>query len=416
MKTSANNTKGQRSTYSVIFYLKKSVRKKNGQCPVMGRITIDGDCRAFSLKMDADPDLWDAAGNRMTGKSRLSLSVNSTIEKYREKIDSIYHTILYGQGCISAETVKNLLEGRGRRETGLMQLYREHNEEFRLRVGVDKSNETYIKYRRSYDRLLDYLNDKHKIKDIMLQRLTLSFIEDYDFYLRNVNNMANNTVSDHMTHLKKIIRRAIKQGTLRKNPFFGYIHRQTEMVCRHLQPEELEKIMQIPITSKSLCHTRDIFVFACFTGLAYADLQRLSEEHLQTDDNGKTRICIERQKSKTDCHIPLMKLPLKIIEKYHSARVDGKIFKTLPYDCLIPHFRKLEVMCGITRITFHMARHTFATQILLSGGVSIASISRILGHTSVKTTQIYAKVTNQKVNEDMRILSGQMKGKYVLSD
>ena len=415
MKTSATNTLPvQRSTYSVLFYMKKAVRKKNGLCPVMGRITIDGDSRAFSLHLDADPDLWDATAGRMAGKSRQSISVNHAIEKYREKIDGFYHEILYSQGYITAETVKNSLEGRGHRETGLMKLYREHNEEFRLRVGVDKSKGTYIKYRRSYDRLSDFLQDKHQTDEMMLQCLTLSFIEDYDFYLRHTRNMANNTVSDHMTHLKKIIRRAMKQGTLKKNPFFGYAHRQTEMICRYLQPEELERIMQTPISSKSLCLTRDLFVFACFTGLAYADLCRLSEEHLKTGADGRTRICIERQKSKTDCHIPLMKLPLQIIEKYRPARINGKIFKTFPSGCLAVHFRKLEVLCGVKHITFHMARHTFATRILLSGGVPIASISKILGHTSVKTTQIYAKVTGQKVNEDMKILSGRMKGRYVL--
>ena len=416
MKTSANNTKGQRSTYSVIFYLKKTVRKKNGQCPVMGRITIDGDNRAFSLKMDAEPDLWDAAGNRMTGKSRQSLAINRTIEKYREKIDGIYHANLYGQGYITAEIIKNSLDASGQRATGLMKLFREHNEEFHLRVGIDMSKNTYSRYRISYDRLSDFLQHKYNTDEIMLQRLTLSFIEEYDFYLRHTRNMLNNTVSGHITHLKKIIRRAMKQGTLRKNPFFGYVHRQTEMVCRYLQPDELERIMQTHISSNFLCHLRDIFVFACFTGLAYADLQRLSEEHLQTDDKGSVWIRIERQKSKTECHIPLMGMPLQIIEKYRSSRADGKLFQTLPGKSLTYYFRKLGVLCGVNHITFHQARHTFATQILLSGGVSTASISKILGHTSVKTTQIYAKVTNQKVNEDMKILSGRIKGRYVLPE
>jgi integrase len=159
-----------------------------------------------------------------------------------------------------------------------------------------------------------------------------------------------------------------------------------------------------------------MFVFSCFTGLAYADLCLLSEEHLKTGDNGRTVISMERQKSKTACHIPLMKLPLRIIEKYRSARVAGKLFKTIPSSSLASHLRKLEELCGVEHITFHMARHTFATQILLSGGVPIASISKILGHTSVKTTQIYAKVTGQKVNEDMKILSDRMKGKYVLTE
>ena len=162
MKTSANNATVQRSTYSVIFYMKKSVRRKNGLCPVMGRITIDGDSRAFSLHLDANPDLWDAEANRMSGRSRQSLDVNRAIDKYREKIDGFYNENLYSQGYITAETVKNALGGKGKRETGLMKLYREHNDEFLLRVGVDKSKATYITYRQSYDRLSDFLLYQYK--------------------------------------------------------------------------------------------------------------------------------------------------------------------------------------------------------------------------------------------------------------
>jgi site-specific recombinase XerD len=416
MKTDKNSNKGQRSTYSVIFYMNKAKRKKSGLCPLMGRITIDGGSKAFSLHIDADPDLWDAAAGRMTGKSRQSLPVNKEIEKYMQKIDRFYNEILYSQGYITAEIIKNSLEGVGQKETYLLKLFREHNEEFLLRVGVDKAKGTYIKYRRSCDRLSDFIRYRFDSEDFLLHRLTLSFIEDYDFYLRNERKMANNTVSDLMTHLKKIIARAMKQGILKKNPFFGYVHGQPEMVCRYLQPDELERIMQTHIPNKALCYIRDIFVFSCFTGLAYADLCNFSEKHLITGEDGKPWICIERQKSKTECCIPLMKLPLQIIEKYRYQRNEGKLFKTVSSGCLACHFRKLETLCGVKHITFHMARHTFATQITLSQGVSIATISKILGHTSVQTTQIYAKVTGQKVNEDMKILSEQMKGKYVLPE
>jgi integrase len=416
MKTAAQNTTGLRSTYSVIFYMKKAVRKKNGLCPVMGRITIDGDSRAFSLRIDGNPNLWDAATNRMTGKSSQSLAINRSIEKYKEKIDGFYNDILYGQGYLTAEIIKNVLEGRGKKETGLMKLFHEHNEEFRLRIGIDTTKVTYITYLRTYKWLTEFLKYKYNAEDIMMQCLTLSFIEDFDFYLRHTRNMSNKTIFEAMIKLKKIIKRAIKQGTLKQNPFFGYNNREPEEVYRYLEPEELERIMQTPIASKSLCHTRDMFVFSCFTGLSYADLRRLSEKHIKTGDNGRMWISIERQKCKTKCHIPLMKLPLQIIEKYRASRVSEKLFKTICSESLAVQFRKLENLCNVKHITFHKARHTFATQILLSGGVSIASISKILGHTKAKTTQIYAKVTCKKVNEEMKILSDRMKGKYTLPE
>ena len=414
--TSTIKNKRQRSTYSVIFYLKKSNPKKSGLCPLMGRITIDGQTKAFSLHLDADPDLWDAKANRMTGKSKSAQSINREIEKYKQKIDTHYNEILYNGGYITAELVKNALECTGQKQTGLLKLFEEHNEEFRLRVGIDKAETTYKKYRHSCNYLSDFIRHKFSKEDIPLNNLSLSFIGNYDFYLRIDRNMANNTVCNLMMHLKKIINRAMKQGTLKKNPFLGYAQVQSEMLCRHLQLDELERIMKTYIVSKSLCYLRDIFVFSCFTGLAYADVCKLSEKNMKTANDGRVWICIERQKSKTECNIPLMKLPLQLIEKYRSKRKDGKLFKTIPAGSLTNYFKQLSRLCQVQPITFHMARHTFATQICLSQGVSIASISKILGHTSIKTTQIYAKITNQKINEDMKILSKKMKGKYVLPE
>jgi integrase len=228
--------------------------------------------------------------------------------------------------------------------------------------------------------------------------------------------MLHNSVYILMTRLKKMIIRATKQGTVMKNPFLEYSYGQSEMVCRYLQPDELEKVMKAHIPHPGLCYLRDMFVFACFTGLAYIDLFNLSEENLMTDADGKAWICTERQKSKTECRIPLMKLPLQIIEKYRTSGSGGKIFKRIPIGSLGAKFRELKNLCGIRHLSFHSGRHTFATQIMLSQGVPITSISKILGHTNVKTTQIYAKVTGQKVNEDMKVLSGLMKGRYVLPE
>ena len=416
MKKDNIKNKGQRSTYSVIFYLKKSSPKKNGLCPIMGRITIDGQIKAFSLSMDADPNLWDSKENRMIGKSRISQQVNNVIEKYIVKIDNYYDNILYNHGFISAELVKNALDGIDSKETDLLKLFRKHNEEYLLRVGVDRAKGTYIKYLRSHDRLLDFIRYKYGKDDVSLCSLTLSFIESYEYYLRIERNMANNTISDLVKHLQKIINLAINQGTLRKNPFLGYKQEKSKMVCRYLQMEELERIMKTYIPSNRLCYIRDIFVFACFTGLAYVDLCNLSEDNLKTGEDGRTWIIIERQKTKTECNIPLMKLPYQIIEKYRSSRIDGKIFKAVSSGKLSKYFRKLEKLCNVPHISFHMGRHTFATQIMLFQGVTIASISKLLGHASIKTTQIYAKITSQKVNADMKILSEQMKGKYRLPE
>jgi len=416
MKTTNDIGKKHRSTYSVIFYIKKEKSKKTGLCPLMGRITIDGESKSFSLHRDADPDLWDSGAYRMTGKSRLSQEVNREIEKYTQKIDRYYYDILYEQGYITAESVKNKLDGIGEKETLLLKIFKEHNEELYLRIGVDTAVATYNVYLFAYSCLSDFLKYKYNVEDIAIHRVTLSFIKDYDFYLRNVRKMKDNSIYMQMTRLKKMLNRAAKQGTIKKNPFLEYSHGKSEMVCRYLQPDELERIMTTHISCQKLCFIRDMFVFACFTGLAYVDVFNLTEENLIRDENGKIFICTERQKSKTECRIPLMKLPLQIIEKYRPFRTDGKLFVQKSMAYFTVYFRKLEALCGIKHISFHSGRHTFATQVCLSQGVPITSISKILGHTNVKTTQIYAKVTGQKVNEDMKVLSDQIKGKYVLPE
>ena len=247
MKSTNNKEKKNRSTYGVIFYIKKEKSKKTGLCPLMGRITIDGESKAFSLHRDVDPDLWDAAANRMTGKSRLSQDVNREIEAYIQKINRYYYDILYEQGYITAESVKNRLDGIGEKETRLLKLFKEHNEELYLRIGTDTTVATYNVYLFAYDCLSDFLKYKYDIEDIAINRVTLSFIKDYDFYLRNVRKMKDNSIYMLMTRLKKMLNRAAKQGTIKKNPFSEYSHGKSEMVCRYLQPDELERIMQAQI-------------------------------------------------------------------------------------------------------------------------------------------------------------------------
>ncbi|MDR0832613.1 MAG: site-specific integrase [Candidatus Symbiothrix sp.] len=415
MNTNLEKTvKNQRSTYSVIFYLKKTDTKKDGLCPVMGRITIDTGQKAFSLKIKADPDCWDAKENRAIGKSRQTLAVNKTIEDYIDKIDNYYDAILDDQGYITAELVKNALDGVGIRETKLLKLFAEHNKELKLRVGVDREESTLEFYERSYTRLSDFIKQEYETEDINLRALTVSFIEKYDFYLRIDRNMENNTIAAHMKNLKKIIRRAIRQGTLKHNPFYTYACQSEEKVCRHLEPEEIEKLMQTPVAEEKLCYIRDIFVFSCYTGLAYADVFNLSEKHLVTAKDGKVWICINRQKTKVECNIPLMKMPLLIMEKYNNLRNNGKLFKKLSPSCLCRNFRKIETLCGIKHLSFHMARHTFATHFTLAQGVPIATISKLMGHTSTETTEIYAKILDQTVNQDMKVLSERIRGKYAL--
>jgi len=409
-----NPNKKRRSTFTVLFYVNRVKVKQNGLCPVMGRITIDTKVAQFSTKTDINSTLWDTRSGRAIGKSIQSILVNRVIDRLTQEINKFYTEMIDRQGYVTAELVKNALYGIGRKQDMLLKLFEEHNQEFKLRVGVNRVEDTYSFYLLSYRHLFNFIRQKYGMEDIALDKLNLNFIDAYDFYLRVDRQMTQNTILGHLIVLKKMIRRAVHQGILNRDPFVNYIAEQSEKLCRHLKSEEIDKIMQIHIESKKVCHTRDMFVFCCFTGLAYSDIRNLSQENITTQVDGSLWISIKRQKTKGECNIRLLNIPKQIIDKYQNDRKNDKVFNMISLNCICKNLEKIAVLCGIEHITFHMARHNFGTHITLSQGVPIETVSRMMGHRSIATTQIYAKITNKKVNEDMKLLSERITDKYVV--
>ena len=403
-----------RSTFSVMFYINRTKIKKNGMCQVLGRITVDTGIAQIGTKVEIDPEIWDGKTGRAIGRSKQALLVNRTINRLTEQAEKHYDDLVDLRGFVTAEGVKNALKGIGRRPETLLALFEEHNEEFAKRVGVNRVKATLDHYKRTFTLLKMFLNGKYGVEDISLRSLTLSFIESFDIYLRVERLMSQHTIAGHLINLKKMARRAVRQGTLKRDPFLTFIPEQPTKKCRHLKAEEIDRLMKLHIENKSIRHTRDMFIFSTFTGLAYTDLKKLSDEHLSTDENGNTWIKIERSKTGTESNIRLLDIPKRIIERYRDERTDERIFHLPTLTCMCYHFRKLEKMCDIEHITFHMARHNFGTHITLSQGVPIETVSRMMGHSSITTTQLYAKITDEKLNEDGRLLSGRICGRYTL--
>ena len=239
----------------------------------------------------------------------------------------------------------------------------------------------------------------------------MSFINSYDYYLRVEAKNSSNTVSGHVRNLQMIVSRAINQGIIPRNPFPDYVKIKRECKFQHISGEELEKILNTPIQSKSVCFIRDMFVFSCFTGLAYADMCNLSEKHLHKATDGAFWISIPRQKTGVESNIRLLDIAVKIIDKYRSVRKNGLIFNMPSINTVCCHLRKIEKTCNIKHLRYHMARHTFATLVCMTNGVPLETISKMMGHSSMRTTQIYAEITSQKVGEDMKILAKRIKTK-----
>lgn len=412
----------KRSTYKLLFYLKKSAPKKNGKVAIMGRITIDGKISQFSTKLEIDPKNWDLKFGRFQGKSDEARRINQNLDKVRTTIDQHYSEIFTTEGFVTPEKLKNTFLGIGVMENSLLKAYHENNLEYKQMV----DNKivvygTYSKYITVYNALEEFLNEKYFRKDIAFRELTYDFILDFDTYLRTVRGCDHNTVWNYMMPLRKVVLQSFKRGLIRKDPFDEYKIKLKEKDRGFLMRDDVEKIIKHELKDKNLQLVKDIFVLSCFTGLSYIDIKRLKESNIQKFFDGHTWIINRRKKTNVVSNVRLLEIPLKIIEKYRGISKDGFIFPVPCNTTCNTHIRSIATEIGLKRerpLTFHMARHSFATM-FLTEGVPLESISKMMGHSDISTTQIYAKITNQKISEDMDKVAlrfGQVESSYIDSE
>jgi len=407
MKTTNENLK-------VSFYLKKKVFR-NGLCPVMGRIAIGKEMVQFSCKLEANPTLWDTRAGRMNGKSIQARAVNLEIDKINVAVNAKYREIVALRGQATADEVKKYYQGIAMSQETLLKVYREHNEAFEKRIGVNRKKRTLLNYRFGYKRLELFIRKKYLVSDLSFRQLDYSFIENYDYYLRIDCKMSPHSVMAKMTYLRKMAKIAIGKGIINYDPFLGYRPERPKSSQRYIPMEDLEKLMNTPLENKALSLTRDMFVFSCYTGLSHIDLYNLTEQQIIKSADGTLWLNVSRQKNENISKIPLLDVALQLIEKYRGTGTEGRVFQMKNCSLANVHLKKIAKLCGIERrLTFHMSRHTFATEICLSQGVPIETVSMMLGHRKLDTTQIYSKVTVNIVSEEMKTLSDKLKGKYIL--
>lgn len=399
------------SELKLLFYIKKSEAKQDGTCPIMGRISIGRTMAQFSTKLTASVSLWDTRANRVSGKSKQAVEINRALDKISLSINKQYSRLIDLKGnIISATEVKNTFQGIASTQETLVRYFIRHNQEFRKRVRVNRELCTAEQYGISLKHLTNFLEKKYKISDIPFSKLDFSFIESFDFYLRVELQRMPNTILGIMRHTRKMIKLAINEGIISRDPFEGYAPERPQAKQKYLTREELHRIMTTQLDHPSRYITRDMFLFSVFTGLAYRDVCNLTPEHIVKADDGVLWIKTSRQKTGTPCEIPLLDIPKQIIEKYRGIAKDGKLLPMLSCGRLNKNLKVIGKLCNIERrLIYHCGRHTYASEICLSQGVPIESVSRMLGHRSITTTQIYAKITNHKIAEDMEILESRNK-------
>lgn len=396
----------------VSFYLKKSEADADGNCPVMAKLNVGKYSEAaFSVKMKVPQSRWTSG--RATGKSVVAKEINSRLDEIRAMALGIYMEQSAVRDGVTADEVKGILLGMASEQETLLSYFRQFIGNFEKRVGINRTEGSLKAYRNAYNHIAEFLQVQYRLSDIPFSALDRSFIDKYDLYLRTERNLAPRTIINLTVQLKTVVGEAIADGIITASPFLGYEPVRPKAVQKYLTAEELHRIMTTPLHKQTLYHTRDMFLFSCYTGIPYGDMRLLTKENLSLAEDGTWWIKSARQKTKVEFEIPLLDLPLQILNKYRDTAPDGKLLPMYCNSVLNLYLKEIARICNIDRpLVFHVARHTYATEITLSHGVPLETVSKMLGHSQIETTQIYAKVTDDKIDADTRVLNRKISERF----
>ncbi len=389
----------------VSFYLKKSEADVDGNCPVMAKLNIGKYSEAaFSVKMKVPQSRW--ISGRASGKSVAAKEINNRLDEIRAMALSIYSEQSAVRDGVTAEEVKSILLGMASEQETLLNYFRQFISNFEKRVGVNRTEGSLRAYRNAYNHIESFLKWQYKLSDISFTALDRSFIDKYDLYLRTECHLAPGTVINLTVQLKTIVGEAIADGIITAYPFMGYEPIRPKAVQKYLTDVELQRLMTTPLHKQTLYLVRDMFLFSCFTGISYRDMCSLTKENLSLAEDGTWWIKSARQKTKIEFEIPLLDLSLQIIKKYSDTASDSRLLPMYCNSNMNLYLKEIARICNINRpLVFHAARHTYATEITLSHGVPLETVSKMLGHRQIETTRIYAKVTDNKIDSDTKTLN-----------
>ena len=395
-----------RSTFKVLFYVNGG-KEKNGIVPIMGRVTINGTVAQFSCKRTIPRELWDVRGNRAKGKSKEAIATNLSLDNIKAQIIKHYQRLSDREAFVTAEMVRNAYQGLGSEYDTLLKSFDRDCASLLKRVGKDRSMGTYKVMLRARNNTEKFIRYKYNRSDMSMQELTPDFIRDFAVYLSTVKGNRNATIWLNCMWLKGVVMRAHFNGKIPRNPFAQFHVSQNTKEREFLTEDELKKLMAHEFADSHSAFVRDLFVFASFTALSFVDLKELTTDEI-VEVNGEKWILAKRHKTHVPYQVKLLDVPLQIIERYRPYQRNNSIFGDINYWTVCKKLKKVISECGITKdISFHCARHGFAT-LALSKGMPIESVSRVLEHTNIVTTQLYAKITTEKLDTDLSMLGSKL--------
>lgn len=399
-------------SFAILFYLKKRAGVEQTILPVYMRLTIDGERRDVHTQHHCESVRWNKQAQRAKGTSEQIRTLNAYLDALERDVQNARLKLTELRLPITVSEINKILTGQEEKPRTLLQVFQEHNTKIEALVNADYAEGTLERYKTTLDHTRRFIEWKYNRQDIELKNLTFDFVSDMEFWLKSVRKCGHNSAIKYIANLRKIINICLKNGWLPKDPFYGFKMTKREVVREYLSEEELKKLTIKKFDVDRIGQVRDIFLFSCYTGLAFIDVFNLTPDRISKGVDGNQWIFTFRQKTDTPTRVPLLPQAQEIMERYRNhpkCLANNKVLPVLTNQKMNAYLKEIADLCGITKtLTYHIARHTFATTITLNNDVPIESVSKMLGHKSIKITQHYAKIMDKKVSLDMQMLSARL--------
>ncbi|MEO6000051.1 MAG: site-specific integrase [Chitinophagaceae bacterium] len=398
----------KRHTFAVLSFARQNRNNTHGEISVYLRITVDGKRSEISTKTIVPRDKWIPGKGRLKGNSEEVRHLNQGIITFEHRAREIYNRFIEQGKVVTVESIKNELLGNDHKQRMLLEQFRLVLQNMKLRINTGFSAGTVKNWSVTERHLQEFLIKHYLVSDIAFKQLELKFITDFEWFARTHWSCGNNAALKHIERIRKVVKKAVANDWLVKDPFMSFEGKQAKSHRTFLTKHELESIQNKTFEIERLEKVKDVFVFCCYTGLAHIDVEKLTPDNIVMGIDGKKWIYTFREKNDNKSNIPLLPAAINIIEKYrnhHSCLASNRLLPVITNIKTNAYLKEIADVCEIKKnLTFHMARHTFATTITLTNGVPIETVSNMLGHSKITTTQIYAKVLENKVSEDMERL------------
>ena len=404
------------TSYQLSFYLRKSRSNKTSESDIYLRISVNNKRSALSINRKVDSRKWHSKSEKMLGKSPEAVEVNRYINILRNKIKNIHQGLVEKDMTVSAKSILDDFKGVNKKKPKMtLEVFKEHNDQMDRLSNKSISKSTAKRYWTCYNHVEQFIHEEYKADDYRMKDIDHQFISKFEYFLKTKRECNHNSALKYVNNFKKIIRIALANQWMDRDPFYNYKVQFETVEREFLNEEEVQKLINKDLHMDRLKLVRDMFIFSCYTGLAYSDVKKLSSADITKGIDGGKWIRIKRTKTKSLSSIPLLPVAEEIIERYQDhpeVRKGNCILPVLSNQKSNAFLKEIAMMCGIRKpLTTHLARHTFATTITLTNGVPIESVSKMLGHKDLRTTQHYAKIVDRKISDDMANLRAKLENK-----